>query len=58
SLEGAVSSFDQLVFGLIYGRLGTRAESDSIEGMIRLSRILSLNLPSRLSQTEIDALPK
>ena len=26
--------------------------------MIRLSRILNLNLPSRLSQAEIDALPK
>ena len=26
--------------------------------MIRLSRILELNLPSRLSQDEIDALPK
>ncbi|CAF2692026.1 unnamed protein product [Rotaria sp. Silwood2] len=58
SLEGAVNSFDQLVFGLIYGRLGTRDESDSIEGMIRLSRILNLSLPSRLSQDEIDALPK
>ncbi|CAF5138820.1 unnamed protein product, partial [Rotaria sp. Silwood1] len=58
SLEGAVNSFDQLVFGLIYGRLGTRDESESIEGMIRLSRILNLSLPSRLSQDEIDALPK
>jgi hypothetical protein len=26
--------------------------------MIRLSRILNLNLPARLSQAEIDALPK
>ena len=31
SLEGAVNNFDQLVFGLIYGRLGTRAEFESIE---------------------------
>ncbi|UJR28085.1 hypothetical protein I4U23_009341 [Adineta vaga] len=59
SLEGAVNNFDQLVFGLIYGRLGTRTEFDSIESMIRLSRILSLNLPpTRLSQEEIDSLPK
>jgi len=58
SLEGAVNNFDQLVFGLIYGRLSTRTEFESIEGMIRLSRILNLNLPSRLTQDEIDALPK
>ncbi|CAF0793991.1 unnamed protein product [Rotaria sordida] len=58
SLEGAVNSFDQLIFALIYGRLNTRDESESIEGMIRLSRILNLSLPSRLSQDEIDALPK
>ena len=31
SLEGAVNSFDQLVFGLIYGRLSTRTEYDNIE---------------------------
>ncbi len=31
SLEGAVNNFDQLVFGLIYGRLGTRTEFESIE---------------------------
>ena len=31
SLEGAVNNFDQLVFGLIYGRLGTRNEFESIE---------------------------
>ncbi|CAF0807501.1 unnamed protein product [Adineta steineri] len=59
SLEGAVNNFDQLVFGLIYGRLGTRTEFESIEGMIRLSRILNLNVPpSRLTQAEIDELPK
>ena len=58
SLEGAVNNFDQLVFDLIYGRLSTRTEYESIEGMIRLSRILNLNFPSRLTQVEIDALPK
>jgi hypothetical protein len=58
SLEGAVNNFDQLVFGLIYGQLSTRTELESIEGMIRLSRILNLNFPSRLTQDEIDALPK
>jgi len=58
SLEGAVNNFDQLVFSLIYGRLDSRSELESIEGMIRLSRILSLTLPARLSQEEIDALPK
>jgi len=58
SLEGAVNNFDQLVFGLIYGRLSTRTEYESIEGMIRLSRILNINFPSRLTQDEIDALPK
>ncbi|CAF0962047.1 unnamed protein product [Adineta ricciae] len=59
SLEGTVNNFDQLVFGLIYGRLGTRNEFDSIENMIRLSRILSFTLPSpRLSREEIDSLPK
>ncbi len=31
SLEGAVNNFDQLVFGLIYGRMGTRTEFESIE---------------------------
>jgi hypothetical protein len=31
SLEGAVNNFDQLVFGLIYGRLSTRTEYESIE---------------------------
>jgi hypothetical protein len=31
SLEGAVNNFDQLVFGLIYGRLSTRTELESIE---------------------------
>jgi len=31
SLEGAVNNFDQLVFGLIYGRLSTRTEFESIE---------------------------
>ncbi len=31
SLEGAVNNFDQLVFGLIYGRLNTRTEFESIE---------------------------
>ncbi|CAF1397804.1 unnamed protein product, partial [Didymodactylos carnosus] len=55
SLEGAVNSFDQLVFGLIYSRMGSN-NFDGIEGMIRLSRIL--NLPTRLTQTEIDSLPK
>ncbi|CAF3438494.1 unnamed protein product [Rotaria socialis] len=58
SLEGAVNNFDQLVFGLIYGRLSTRNEFENIEGMIRLSRILNLNFPSRLTQDEINALPK
>ncbi|CAF1378297.1 unnamed protein product [Adineta steineri] len=58
SLEGAVNNFDQLVFSLIYGRLNTRTEFESLEGMIRLSRILNLNFPSRLTQDEIDALPK
>ncbi|CAF1010963.1 unnamed protein product, partial [Didymodactylos carnosus] len=55
SLEGAVNNFDQLVFGLIYSRIGSN-NFDGIEGMIRLSRIL--NLPTRLTQTEIDSLPK
>jgi len=58
SLEGAVNSFDQLVFGLIYGRFNTQNEFDSIEGMIHLSRVLNLDITSRLSQAEIDALPK
>ncbi|CAF0890677.1 unnamed protein product [Rotaria sp. Silwood1] len=58
SLEGAVNNFDQLVFGLIYGRFNSRNEFDNIEGMIRLSRILNLNFPSRLTQDEINALPK
>ena len=31
SLEGAVNNFDQLVFGLIYGRLSSRTEFESIE---------------------------
>lgn len=31
SLEGAVNNFDQLVFGLIYGRLSTRNEYENIE---------------------------
>ena len=31
SLEGAVNNFDQFVFGLIYGRLSTRTEIESIE---------------------------
>ncbi|CAF0875971.1 unnamed protein product [Adineta ricciae] len=58
SLEGAVNNFDQLFFSLIYGRLNTRTEYDGTEGMIRLSRILNINFPSRLTQDEIDALPK
>ncbi|UJR21360.1 hypothetical protein I4U23_024452 [Adineta vaga] len=58
SLEGAVNNFDQLVFSLIYGRLNARTEYDGMEGMIRLSRILNINFPSRLTQDEIDALPK
>ena len=29
-----------------------------IQGMIRLSRILNLHFPSRLTQDEIDAIPK
>jgi len=31
SLQGAVNNFDQLVFSLIYGRLNTRTEFESIE---------------------------
>jgi hypothetical protein len=31
SLEGAVNNFDQLVFGLLYGRLSSRTEFESIE---------------------------
>lgn len=31
SLEGAVNNFDQLVFSLIYGRLDSRSELESIE---------------------------
>jgi hypothetical protein len=58
SLEGAVNNFDQLVLGLLYGRLNTRTEFENFEGMIRLSRILNLNFPSRLTHAEIDALPK
>lgn len=58
SLEGAVNNFDQLFFSLIYGRLNTRMEVENFEGMIRLSRILNLSFPSRLSQDEIDALPQ
>lgn len=58
SLEGAVNNFDQFFFSLIYSRLNTRPEVESFEGMIRLSRILNLSFPSRLSQDEIDALPQ
>lgn len=35
SLEGAVNNFDQLVFGLIYGRLSSRNEYESIEVRLR-----------------------
>ncbi len=43
SLEGAVNNFDQLVFGLIYGRLGTRTEFESIE-VIKKTRNKFLDL--------------
>lgn len=58
SFEGAVNNFDQFFFSLIYSRLNTRPEIEGFEGMIRLSRILNLSIPSRLTQDEIDALPQ
>jgi len=58
SFEGAVNNFDQFFFSLIYSRLNSRPEVEGFEGMIRLSRILNLSIPSRLTQDEIDALPQ
>ena len=43
SLEGAVNNFDQLVFSLIYGRLDSRSELESIE--VRTSTDRSIPSP-------------
>ena len=40
SLEGAVNNFDQLVFGLIYGRLSSRSEFESIEVEKKISSLV------------------